>query len=330
LRDYLDILIKCGIVERKGRGKYQITWAFKKEFARKSNKDIIDRYSTIEIADKAHEHGITLYGLEGLMKLLEKTDTSDGTTSKKHLKGEGYFKNIETKLSNISSELWMLSADIELAQRYLVSVFLFKHLKRKEENIKEFFRKHNPEEVLDIKWRLPILKAISFLSNPIQIIKYFPQREVETAKDYLKLNKAQREEVEKIIDECWKNYFKVKVPFSLFYSDIKNSPSPLTLEGALKESRIDVIMNDKTLSIEEQQQRILEVEKEQHPESFANFETWREEDKVQWEKIQKKLKEVGDKYGANVCLGDIPEVREILEKRIEKLLIERKKIEEKG
>ena len=334
LKKFLNTLIKCGIIERKGRGKYQIAWAFEKEFARESDKNIINRYPGSEITDKAREYGITLYGVEHLKKRLEKADIREFAVSGlKHLKGEDYLEDISEKLSDILDNLWQLGDDIKTVQNYLVTVFLTKQLNQQSKTIKDFFIKHNWEELANFAL-IAFLTVISSSSDPHRFTKYLSPEEGRIVKDYMGLNEEERNVVKKIVNECWEEYHKVNASFSLFYSDIKYSPSPLTLEGGLQESRIDAIMNDNTLNFEERVQRRNGVFKEQYPDEFADAEAHIEETKPQEQEWQEKSNEIGKKYGNDVPLGNTPEGREIIKKQLEELLekglMERKKREEKG
>ena len=58
------------------------------------------------------------------------------------------------------------------------------------------------------------------------------------------------------------------------------------------------------------------------PSDLAKLDAKKEERERHTQEIQEKIKEVGSKYDDNTPLGDIPEVREIIEKRLEKALKE--------
>ena len=345
LKKFLNTLIKCGIIERKGRGKYQIAWAFKKEFVRESNKNVINRYSGSAITDKAREYGITLYGLEHFKGQLKKADVLKSdfnefspdeleylNEDEGKLKGENYLNNIEDKLLKIFDKLYEVSADVKTAHKYLVTVFLFKQLKQQSKSIRNFFIKHNWEERAKF-FMTGRVKIMFLLGGSPQSPKCLIPEEVEIAKDYLNLNEEERNIVKKLVSECRREYNKVNVPFSLFYSDEKISPSPLTIEGALKESRIKAIMNDNTLSSEKQEQLLDKVYKEQYPDVIDELEAYEEESKKRSQEFEQEIEEKLNELGINgdeVVYGDIPEVLEILGKHVEKLQEKTKKKEENG
>lgn len=340
LRDYLNTLIKWGIVEKTGipekkeRGKYQLTNSFKKEFARESNKKIINGYPGSAITDIAREYGITLYGLGGLIKQLEKADISDfkefAPDQLKHLKGEDYINDIGDNILKINDGLLQFSNDIKDAKDYLLNVSLLRRiLQTKDAAIRDFFIQHR-KELLGFKFSI-----IFSLSDPSRITKYLSQNEAETVKDYLKLNGKQKNAVKTLVNEYDKsslispNSFRRKfllLPFTLFYSDIKHSPSPLTIEVALRESRIDAIMNDNTLSFVEKKQLVENLRKEIYPE-FDDTQGY------EWEKLcqemNEKIKVVMTKYDDDVGPGDVPEVSVLKKKYKEKLVIQCLEIEKR-
>ena len=95
---------------------------------------------------------------------------------------------------------------------------------------------------------------------------------------------------------------------------------PLNLDAALKEARYKAIRENNKLSFEEKTESTGELYLT--PSDLAKLYAKKEERERHTQEIQEKLKEVGSKYDDNTPLGDIPEVREIIEKRLEKALKE--------
>ena len=126
--------------------------------------------------------------------------------------------------------------------------------------------------------------------------------------------------VKGLINECKEERIKFAYPFTLFYSDAEFSPMPLNLDAALKEARYKAIMENNKLSFEEKTEYTGELYLT--PSDLAKLDAKKEESERHTQEIQEKLKEVESKYDDNTPLGDIPEIREIIEKRLEKALKE--------
>jgi len=308
LRDYLNILLKWQIVEKIERGSYKIADPFKKEFVRKSNKEIINGYIADEITPD--KYGITLYGVELLAEQLEENP-----------EGQKHLNNIKNTILNIKAELWQVSRDIQKAKYHLAISLLSKELKNQSPAIKEFFSQHDLVSLLDFQHMFKVLDAMNGFDN---IEVDFHVKEIEIVKDYLHLHQKEQNTIKELLTKCKKERSKHAYPFTLFYSDATFSPTPRNLDATLKESRYKAIWEDDKLSYEEKAQRAGELYLTSK--DFAMLEARNEE----WKEIQEKLKELGNKYDDHTPVGDIPEIRELIEKQLEKALIERKKIEEES